>query len=207
MTLVLMMRHGEAENNVKHILAGRELEYHLTERGRDQAASTANGLKLVPIDTIYTSPVIRTVETAKIVSETLGIDYMIDERLVETDMGSVVGMDYNDALEKYGNLFLGFYHDDPRVTNLKIERFSAIRERVNNMLHFVAERHPDANVLLVTHLDPIKASIDKVLDLKPESLFNMTIRNASLTILKHGSTDYNLIAFNVMDLSRYSIEG
>jgi len=119
-----MMRHGEAENNVKHILAGRELEYHLTERGREQVASTAEGLKSVPVEAIYTSPITRTVETAKIVSETIGVDYTIDDRLVETDMGSIVGMSYNEALEKFGNIFLRFYHDDPTLRNLHVERFS-----------------------------------------------------------------------------------
>ena len=201
-----MMRHGEAENNVQHILAGRHLEYHLTESGREQVASTANSLKSIPIDAIYTSPVVRTIETAKIVSERIGVDYTIDDRLIETEMGSVVGMGYNDALEKYGNIFLRFYHDDPMLENLKIERFSAIRARVNNMLDYVAEKHSSTNVLLVTHLDPIKASISRILDLKPGALFNMAIKNASLTILRHGSSDYNLIAFNVMDMSRYSLE-
>ena len=201
-----MMRHGEAENNVQHILAGRHLEYHLTERGREQVTSTANSLKSIPIDAIYTSPVVRTIETAKIVSETIGVDYTIDDRLIETEMGSVVGMGYNYALGKYGNIFLRFYHDDPMLENLKIERFSAIRARVNNMLGYIAEKHPSTNILLVTHLDPIKAAISRILDLKPEALFNMVIKNASLTILRHGSSDYNLIAFNVMDMSRYSLE-
>lgn len=201
-----MMRHGEAENNVKRILAGRELEFNLTERGREQVASTARSLKSIPIETIYTSPVKRTLETAEIVSETIGVDYTIDERITETDMGSVVGMQYNDALEKYGNIFLRFYQDDPKVQKLNVERFSAIKERVNNMLDYVSEKHLDTNVLLVTHLDPIKAAISRILDLNPEALFNMSIKNASLTILRHGSSDYNLLAFNVMDMSRYSLE-
>ncbi|MFQ5941831.1 MAG: histidine phosphatase family protein, partial [Nitrososphaerales archaeon] len=177
MALVLMMRHGEAENNVQHILAGRELEFHLTQKGREQVVSTANGLKSIPIGAIYTSPVSRTVETAKIVSETIGVDYATDDRLTETDMGSVVGMGYNDTLEKYGNVFLRFYKDDPLLAKLGIERFSAIRERVNNILDFVANRHPNTNVLLVTHLDPIKTVLSRLLALKPESLFNMAIKN------------------------------
>lgn len=204
LALVLIMRHGQAENNVQHILAGRQSEYHLTERGKEQVTLTANSLKSIPIDMIYTSPIIRTVETTKITSKIIGVDYGIDERLIETEMGSVAGMGFNDVLEKYGNIFPGFYRDDPTLENLKIERFSDIRKRISNILDYVAERHQNTNVLLVTHLDPIKAAIARTLDLKPESLFNMTIENASLTILRHDSSGYNLIAFNVMDMSRYS---
>ena len=206
LALVMMMRHGEAENNVRHILAGRELEFHLTERGREQVASTADGLKSIPIDAIYTSPVIRTVETAKIVSETLGVDFVIDERLYETDMGSLVGRGYDEVIQKYGNLFLGFYYDDPLLKNLKVEKFTAIKDRIANMLDYVAEKHKHTNVLMITHLDPIKAAITKILDLKPAALLNIVVKNASLTILRHGSTEYNLIAFNVMALNRYPFE-
>ncbi|MGH9921436.1 MAG: histidine phosphatase family protein [Nitrososphaerales archaeon] len=205
MALVMLMRHGEAENNVQHVIAGRKAEYHLTEKGRMQVRSTAEKLKAVSIDAIYTSPVIRTVETSQIVSETIGGNYTIDERLTETDMGSLVGMRVSEVPEKYGDLFQKFYNGDVS-TKVDVERFSAIGSRMNSMLDYVAEKYADKNVLLVTHLDPIKAAITQIMDLKPEVLFNMTIKNASLTILNHSSKDYTLSAFNVMDISRYSFE-
>ena len=202
----MLMRHGEAENNVQHIVAGRTSEYHLTDNGRMQVRSTAEKLKGVAIDAIYTSPVIRTVETSQIVSETIGVDYTIDDRLTETEMGSLVGMRMKEVLEKYDGLFHKFYYDDDALGKVGLEGFSSIGSRMNSMLDYVAEKYPDKNVLLVTHLDPIKAAITQVMDLKPEVLFNMTIRNASLTILKHSSKDYTLSAFNVMDISRYTLE-
>lgn len=202
----MLMRHGEAENNVQHIVAGRTSEYHLTEKGRMQVRGTAEKLKDLSIDAIYTSPVIRTVETSQIVSETIGVDYSVDERLTETEMGSLVGMRMNEVLEKYDGLFHKFYYNDDALSKLGLEGFSFIGSRMNSMLDYVAEKHPDKNVLLVTHLDPIKAAITQIMDLKPEVLFNMTIKNASLTILKHSSKDYTLSAFNVMDINRYSFE-
>jgi probable phosphoglycerate mutase len=139
------------------------------------------------------------------VSETIGVGYNVDERLTETEMGSLVGMHMSEVIEKHGDLFQRFY-DDGASAKVGIERFSSIGSRMNSMLDYVAEKYPDKNVLLVTHLDPIKAAITQILDLKPEVLFNMTIKNASLTILKHSSKDYTLSAFNVMDISRYSFE-
>ena len=206
MALVMLMRHGEAENNVQHIVAGRKSEHHLTDNGRMQVRSAAEKLKDLSIDAIYTSPVVRTVETSQIVSETIGVDYTVDERLTETEMGSLVGMRMSEIIEKYDDLFHKFYYNDDALKETGLERFSSIGSRMNSMLDYVAERHPDKNVLLVTHLDPIKAAITRIMDLNPEVLFNMTIKNASLTILKHGSKDYSLSAFNVMDISRYTLE-
>lgn len=207
MALVILMRHGEAENNVIHILAGRREEYHLTEKGKAQVADTAEKLKTVPIDVIYTSPITRAMETSQIVAGKIGMDYKIDERLTETEMGSLTGMYTNDVSKKYGNLFLRFYQDDDAtLSNMGIERFSAIGARMSNMLDHIAEKHPNKNVLLVTHLDPIKAAVKRIMYLKPEVLLKMAIKNASLTILNHSSTDYSLSGFNLMDISRYFLE-
>ncbi|MFQ5970527.1 MAG: histidine phosphatase family protein [Nitrososphaerales archaeon] len=203
----ILMRHGEAENNVLHILAGRKLEYHLTEKGRVQVADITEKLKTVPIDTIYTSPITRAIETSQIIAEKIGIDYKIDERLNETEMGSVTGMGYYDVVKKYGNLFLKFYQgDDTKLRNMGVESFFNIGARIGSILDYVAEKHPNKNTLLVTHLDPIKAAISRILDLKPETLFNLSIRNASLTILKHSSKDYAISAFDVMDISGYLLK-
>ena len=81
MNLAVFMRHGQAENNVKRILVGRHIESHLTEEGKIQVSDTAQYLKKLDISRIYVSPVIRTVETAKIVSNILNLNYEIDERL------------------------------------------------------------------------------------------------------------------------------
>ncbi len=202
------MRHGEAENNAHHILAGRNMGYHLTERGKVQVGGVAEKLKTISIDAMYTSPITRAMETSQIVSEKVGINYATDDRLTETDMGSLTGIGYNEVLERYGNLFLKFYQDDNDdvLSEMRIERFSSVGVRISSMLDYVAENHPDKNVLLVTHLDPIKAAVKQIMDLKAEVLFKMVIRNASLTILKHSSRDYTLSALNVIDVSRYALE-
>ena len=72
MPLVILMRHGQADNNVNRILVGRHIESHLTEFGKNQVLDTAKYLKEISIDKVLVSPVVRTVETAEIVCEYLG---------------------------------------------------------------------------------------------------------------------------------------
>ncbi|AFU59483.1 putative 2,3-bisphosphoglycerate-dependent phosphoglycerate mutase [Candidatus Nitrososphaera gargensis Ga9.2] len=204
MPLVIFMRHGQAENNVSRILVGRHIESHLTSQGRQQVADAAKQLKSIPIDKIYASPVIRAVETAQIVCETLGMDYEIDERLYEIELGKLVGMNYEEVTTKYGDLFLRFYAEhDPVLDSFGVEPFSAVKQRVKNLLDDVLKKYEDSNVLMVTHLDPIKAALATLLDLKPEALYRWHIRNASLTVLKHESKIYSLSGVNVMAMHRY----
>ena len=112
------MRHGQADNNVNRILVGRHIESHLTKYGKQQVSDTAKYLKNMPIEEVLVSPVIRTIETAKIVCKTLGMNYKIDERLYEIDLGKLVGMKYEDIIKKYGNLFLSFYMGDDSVLTI-----------------------------------------------------------------------------------------
>lgn len=205
--LVILMRHGQAENNVNRILVGRHIESHLTDYGRQQVEDTARYLQNVPIEKVYVSPVTRTVETAKIVSKILGISYEIDERLYEIELGKLVGMNYDDIIDKYGNLFLKFYAGaDSMLSNYGVESFTAVKRRIKDLMDEIKETEHNKNVLMITHLDPIKAAISVLLDLKPEALFHWHIRNAALTILKHESKIYSLSGVNVMSMHRYITE-
>jgi probable phosphoglycerate mutase len=202
--LVILMRHGQAENNVSRTLVGRHIESHLTPQGRQQVADVAKQLKSIPVDKVYASPVIRAMETAQIVCDTMGMSYEVDERLYEIELGKLVGMNYEEVTTKYGDLFLRFYAEhDPVLDSFGVEPFSAVKQRVKNLLDDALKKHEDSNVLMVTHLDPIKAAIATLLDLKPEALYRWHIRNASLTVLKHESKIYSLSGVNVMEMHRY----
>ncbi len=201
------MRHGQADNNVNRILVGRHLESHLTEKGKMQVKETAQLLKNMSISKIYSSPVTRTIETTQIVGEELGLDYEIDDRLYEIDLGKLAGTNYDEVINKYGNLFMSFYMgDDSVLSNHGVESFTAVKSRVRDLLGQVMDRHNNHNVLLVTHLDPIKAAISYILDLKPESLYKWHMRNAALTILKQEFKTWSISAVNFMGAQRYLYE-
>ena len=207
MNLAIFMRHGQADNNVNRVLVGRHLESHLTEKGQTQVKETAQLLKNMSISKIYSSPVTRAIETTQIVGEELGLDYEIDDRLYEIDLGKLAGTNYDEVLNKYGNLFLSFYMgDDSVLSNHGVESFTAVKSRVRDLLDQVMVKHDNHNVLLVTHLDPIKAAISYILDLKPESLYKWHMRNAALTILKQEFKTWSISAVNFMGAKRYLYE-
>jgi 2,3-bisphosphoglycerate-dependent phosphoglycerate mutase len=198
------MRHGQADNNVNRILVGRHIESHLTEYGKHQVLDTAKYLGEISIDKVLVSPVVRTIETAEIVCEYLDLNYQIDERLYEIELGRLVGLNYEEIISKYGNLFLEFYtENDAALMPYGVESFASIKQRIKNILDEMAETYSDRNVLMISHLDPIKAAIAIIMDLKPESLYKWQIRNASLTILKNDNKAYTLTGVNVMGMPRY----
>ena len=135
MPLIVFVRHGEADNNVKRLLVGRHIESHLTECGIQQVKDTGQHLRKFKIDKVYVSPVTRAIETAKIICEINHLEYETDERLYEIELGDLVGMNYDDVIEKHGNLFLKFYTgDDPILDSYGIESFSAVKKIIKSLL-------------------------------------------------------------------------
>ncbi len=203
MDSIIFLRHGQAENNTKRMLTGRSAGVALTEKGIQQAQDTARFLKGHKIAHIYSSPIERAHETARITAEYNGIPLTIDERLTELDMGSFTGSKYDDIMEKHGNVFLKFYKNDPEIPNYGVETFDHLRERVLDMVEFVRNKHPGESVVLVTHMDPIKAAVSYAMNLDAESIHDFIIANASLTVLGMDGKTVWIRAINLMPISRF----
>ena len=202
--MIIFLRHGQAENNTKRILAGRTEGVPLTKIGIEQAEQIGKYLKPIDISAIYSSPIERADNTAKIVAESNSIDYKLDERLTELDMGKFTRMPYDEIFAKHGNVFLKFYSNDPIISEYNVETFPHVQKRVMDMLDYIIKKHDQQNVILVTHMDPIKSVIAKVMDLKPLALFELIIANCSLTIIKHHDEKLSLSAINAMNADRFS---
>ena len=201
--MIIFLRHAQAENNTKRILAGRIEGVPLTKAGIEQAESIAKYLKPLDISAIYSSPIERASHTAEIIAKNNSLDYELDDRLTEIEMGRFTRMNYDDMFAKYGNIFLKFYENDPIIAEHEVETFPHVQRRVLDIVNHVVKKHKNENVILVTHMDPIKSMLSTVMDLKPKALFELIIANASLTIIKEQENKFSLSAINAMDVDRY----
>jgi len=201
--MIIFLRHAQAENNTKRILAGRIEGVPLTKAGIEQAERIAKYLKPLDISAIYSSPIERSSHTAEIIAKNNSLDYELDDRITEIDMGKFTRMNYDDMFAKYGNIFLKFYENDPIIAEHEVETFPEVQRRILGMVNHVVEKHKNENVILVTHMDPIKSMLSIILDLKPKTLFELIIANASLTIIKEQENKFSLSAINAMGIDRY----
>jgi len=201
--MIIFLRHAQAENNTKRILAGRTEGVSLTKTGIQQAERISEYLKPLDISAIYSSPIGRAKHTAEIVTKNSAIDVELDERLTEIDMGKFTRMNYDDMFAKYGNIFLKFYENDPVIAEHEVETFPSVQKRILDMVDHIIKKHKNENVILVTHMDPIKSMLANVMDLKPKTLFELIIANASFTILTEQERKFSLSAINAMNVDRY----
>ena len=200
---IIFLRHGQAKNNTDRILAGRTEGIPLTETGIKQAEHTAELLQHMNISAVYSSPIQRAKHTAEIVGKHNSLDVTIDERLIELDMGKFTGMPYDEIFNSHGNVFMKFYNGELEIAHNGVETFSDVKKRVLGIVDHVIENHPDENVVLVTHMDPIKAMLSTIVDLSATNLFELIIANASLNIFREKEQKFSLSGLNVMHPSRF----
>jgi len=82
-TIVHLLRHGEVENPTG-VIYGRLPGYHLSAQGRLMALAAADFFAERPVVSLFCSPLERAQETARPVSERLGLDIVTDQRLIES---------------------------------------------------------------------------------------------------------------------------
>jgi len=149
-----VMRHGEAENNVKGVLSGDPTApHHLTEKGKDQVAKAARSLKAegVTFDLIFVSPFLRTQETAAILKEKLGwTDHQMitDERIRELGSGSWNGKKVSEYIRHFNH----FDRFDSRPDG--VENFTDIKKRMGDFLYSVESEQEGKKILIITHESP-----------------------------------------------------
>ncbi len=204
---IIFLRHAQAKNNTERILAGRTEGVPLTDTGIKQAEQTAELLKQMNISAIYSSPIERAKHTAEIVGKHNSLDVTIDDRLNEIDMGKFTGMPSDEIFKSHGNVFMKFYNGELEIAHNGVETFPDVKKRILGMVEYVIEKHPDENVLLVTHMDPIKSMLSTIVDLSPTNLFELIIANASLNIFREKDRKFSLSGLNVMDPSRFDQVG
>ena len=107
MIKLYIIRHGETAGNKKALLLGRGTDSPLNEKGREQAQNAAEQFRSAGIrfDRVFSSPLIRAVETARIVS---GQEPETDDRLIEMERGPYEGADLKKIPPELAYFFSDF---------------------------------------------------------------------------------------------------
>lgn len=152
--LLYIVRHGETDWNKSHKVQGRT-DIPLNDYGRRLAEETAEGMRDIPLDLAYTSPLLRAKETAQIILKGRNIPLCEDDRLQEISFGSYEGLfcGGQNADEK-GEAFNRFFNDTANyIPPEDGESIPCLYERTGDFLREMKEREDlaDKSILISTH--------------------------------------------------------
>lgn len=160
--MLYIIRHGKTELNAKMLMQGRS-DHPLNEAGFAQAEEAAERFREmgVTIDKVYTSPLIRAVQTAKAIAPDAEIE--VEQRLIEMDYGPYEGMDLRNPAPEVISFFMDFINV-PAPEGM--EPLPAIVERLGSFLDEIVEEASERNILISTHAIAMKGALEY---LTPES--------------------------------------
>lgn len=195
MPLVLLVRHGENDYVKKKRLAGRQAGVHLNKKGQQQAQAVAERLKEGPIKAVYTSPMERARETAQPIAEALGLEPVVREGLLETDIGEWTG----ETIKKVSRMKLWkVVQGAPSLLRFPGgESFAETQHRIIKELEWVSKQHePEDTVVCVSHADPIKLAVAYYIGLPLDQFQRLVVAPASITALYIGEMGSHLLTLN-----------
>jgi len=198
--MLILVRHGESTGNAHGLLLGRS-DAELTEAGRDQAAAVG-GLLRSPVVALRTSPLRRARDTATLLD--LAPAPEEDARWVEVDYGEY---DCQPLRDIPAPVWQEWRHNpdfrppggetlaevDVRVTAACEELFAQ---------NGAGGRDPAGDVVVVSHVTPIKAAVVWALGADIGLLWRLHLNTASVTRIGWNNGGPILHAFNQMAAGR-----
>lgn len=160
-----MIRHGQTDwNKVKRLQGSSDIL--LNEQGEALAKVTGEGMKKIPLDLCFTSPLKRAVRTAELVCGGRDIPIIEESRIREISFGDYEGCihglnGYNIPDPDFNNFFRKpeAYHVPPNGESLQ-----ELLRRTGDFLREITQEESlkDKNILIATHGAALRALLSNM---------------------------------------------
>ena len=167
-----VVRHGRTEYNEKRIFCGRT-DIPLCEKGREQLSKLASDSLSFDLDVIFSSPLIRAVETATAAAEVCGLPIITDDRLMERNFGDYEGTTVNTDADRECRYNFAYRYPNG-------ESYLNVIARVYNFLDEISEIHFDKNVMIVAHGGVCRTIRTYFYDMTDEEFYTFSHPNCSV---------------------------
>jgi len=156
MTLNLyLLRHGETTFSQTGNFCG-ETNAELTPEGLEMAEAFADVYKKLKWEAVYASPMKRAVATAKPFCDAIGMDMQLRDGLKEGSYGEWEGKSKSFAQENHAENYINWLTEPAWNAPKGGETAVDIANRAMPVIAEIQEKHPQGNVLVVSHKATIR---------------------------------------------------
>ncbi|MEN8075873.1 histidine phosphatase family protein [Clostridioides difficile] len=156
-TTIYLTRHGQTLWNIEKRLQGRG-NSPLTEAGIERAKELRDRIKNIHIDTIYSSPIERALNTANIIKGDKDLEIVTDDGLMEMCFGDYEGRRTDDVMQENPNWDISLImKGDTKLSAPNGETLEEVRNRVSITMDRIIEENRGKTILIVAHGITLKA--------------------------------------------------
>ena len=189
------MRHGETEFNRQERILGLGLE-PLNARGQAQAVAVASVISSDSPSILYSSPVVRAIQTAEVIAARSSIRVKLLPAVAELDSGQVEGLTIVQLQQQFPDV-LQAWRENPAVAVMPDgESLADVQKRAWISVKDITKRHSDDNVVIVAHNFSIQTILCKCLDIPLKNFRQLRIDLGSITRIRVIDSVFTLLTLN-----------
>lgn len=190
------IRHGESEGNILGAECLVMNDDPITKRGVGEAKSIAKYFREhnINVTDIYTSPLGRSHQTAKIIGQELGLPVKVKEGLRERNWGLWCSIKWGEVSEKLSDMNI-----DERYTFVPSggESWKQMEERLFSSLEEITdENDAGENILIITHRGCLRAILPVLAKAGKNRHEDFSVETGSLTKFSFHKEKFEFIGLN-----------
>lgn len=203
-TRVFLIRHAETEATKEDRFSGAT-DVPLTPEGREHACGLATRLREIKLDAVYASPLMRAMETARIIAEPHSLSVNSNEDLTEINSGHWEGLTRAEVEKQFPEEYEKYERDPLDFAPEGGESARRVADRAEPAFLQIVRAHPNQQIAVVSHKTTNRLLIGIVLgiDLK-RYRDRLAQRPACLNVLDFADATQAMLTL-LNDVSHYEI--
>jgi probable phosphoglycerate mutase len=194
-TRIVAIRHGETAWNVDTRLQGH-LDIPLNDTGRWQAQRTASALVEEGISAVYSSDLLRALQTAEALGDALSLPVVTDTRLRERAFGVFEAHTFAEIEARWPADARRWMQREPDFTPQGGESLREAYLRCIDAVHALAAAHAGQTIALVSHGGVMDCLYRAATRLDLQARRSWPLGNASINRLLHTGIGLTLIGWS-----------
>jgi broad specificity phosphatase PhoE len=162
----MLVRHGATTATEEDRFSGSS-GAELSDEGRRQAARLGERLSDHNITAVYSSPLSRALETARIVAGRCGVEPVTRDGLREIGHGHWEGMKREDVERQFGAEYAAWEGDPFTFAPAGGESGVSVLARALPVIREIVATHPGGNLLVVSHKATLRLILSSLLGFDP----------------------------------------
>ena len=193
---LFLVRHGETAYNAVGRYQGH-VQIDLNQRGTLQAARVGARLAKLPVDAIYSSDLVRCLQTIQPLVEATRLPLHLDARLREIDVGLWEHLTIPEIQDTFPGNYAAYKQNPGDTVHVGGESYTMLQARAVAAIQDIIAHHTLGQTIVVcTHGGTIRAIACWLLELNVNHYNKMWIDNCALTSLRVADNHIRLVSLN-----------
>lgn len=185
-TTLYLVRHGATDSNKSGVFQGT-IDTSLNEAGFLQAKKLASKMAGLAPAAIYSSNLLRAVQTAQEVGKVCGVDVKIYKELAEINLGDMQGKTAEECIRKFPEAAAAIKQSPASFCAPNGDSARMVYDRMRGAIGEIVARNKNKTVLVVSHGYAIQMYIHFATGLPFEQLHPVIVGNTAINKFEFGA--------------------